>query len=77
MDFPDSALETLDPRELEDTVTRVALDVEPQVIISYPPHGISGFIDHLITHEMFADIGLRAYGRFVPNIQFSKQLDSW
>lgn len=52
LDFPDGRLEHLDPRELEEAVVRIALQISPQVIISYPPHGISGFIDHLITHAV-------------------------
>ena len=52
MDFPDSGLETLDPRELEEAISRVASQVEPQVIISYGPHGISGFTDHIIAHAV-------------------------
>ena len=52
MDFPDSGLEMLDPRELEEAITEVALQVGPQVIISYGPHGISGFTDHIITHAV-------------------------
>ena len=52
MDFPDSGLETLDPREVEEAISRVASQVEPQVIISYGPHGISGFTDHIITHAV-------------------------
>ena len=52
MDFPDSALETLDPRDLEEVISEVALQVEPQVIISYGPHGISGFTDHIVTHAV-------------------------
>ena len=52
MDFPDSGLETLDPREVEEAISRVASQVEPQVIVSYGPHGISGFTDHIITHAV-------------------------
>jgi len=52
LDFPDSQLETLDPCELEGAISKIVKQVEPQVIISFPPHGISGFVDHIITHAV-------------------------
>jgi LmbE family N-acetylglucosaminyl deacetylase len=67
MDFPDSALETLDPRELEAAVTEIALRIQPQVIIGFPPHGISGFIDHIVTHAVVkrAFVELREKNRHI------------
>ncbi len=50
LDFPDSGLERLDPRDIESAVTSIVLKVEPQVVVTHPPHGISGFIDHIVTH---------------------------
>lgn len=52
LDFPDSGLKDLDPLELEEAVTRRILAVEPEVLVTYPVHGISGFHDHLVTHAV-------------------------
>ena len=52
LDFPDSGLKELDPREMERTIERHILDIEPDVIVTYPVHGISGFHDHLVTHAV-------------------------
>ena len=51
-DFPDSGLKDMDPRELEKAI-RAHLDkTDPDVIITYPVHGISGFYDHLVCHAL-------------------------
>ncbi|RJP75249.1 MAG: PIG-L family deacetylase [Candidatus Zixiibacteriota bacterium] len=52
LDFPDSGLKEVDPRELEDAVRAEILRVRPQVIATYPVHGISGFHDHLVAHAV-------------------------
>jgi LmbE family N-acetylglucosaminyl deacetylase len=52
LDFPDSGLEELDPRELEEAVRREIETVEPEVVVTFPVHGISGFHDHLVTHAI-------------------------
>ncbi len=50
LDFPDSGLKELDPREIEDAVRRHISKLRPHIVVSYPVHGISGFHDHLIMH---------------------------
>jgi LmbE family N-acetylglucosaminyl deacetylase len=52
LDFPDGKLADLDPRTLEEAVARTIIRLQPQVVVSYPPHGVSGFIDHLISHAV-------------------------
>jgi len=52
LDFPDSRLADIDPRLIEDAVRQHVLLVKPDIIISYPVHGISGFHDHLVTHAV-------------------------
>lgn len=52
LDFPDSGLKEADPRELERAVAAEARRLRPQVLVSYPAHGISGFHDHLVTHAV-------------------------
>lgn len=51
-DFPDSRLKELDPCELEDPIEEHITSIEPDVIVTYPVHGISGFHDHLVTHAL-------------------------
>ncbi|WP_245001220.1 PIG-L deacetylase family protein [Caldalkalibacillus thermarum] len=52
LDFPDSGLKELDPRILEKAVRTHIEAIQPQVIVTYPVHGISGFHDHLVTHAV-------------------------
>ena len=52
LDFPDSGLKELDPRDIEATVALAIQRVQPAVVVTYPAHGISGFPDHLITHAV-------------------------
>jgi LmbE family N-acetylglucosaminyl deacetylase len=50
LDFPDSGLDYVDPRELESAVVEHARRVRPDVMVTYAVHGISGFHDHLVGH---------------------------
>ncbi len=50
--FPDSGLKELDPRVLEQAIKDHVRKVRPNILISYPVHGISGFHDHLVTHAV-------------------------
>jgi LmbE family N-acetylglucosaminyl deacetylase len=52
LDFPDSELKELDPRVLEEVVSDHVEAVRPDVLVTYPVHGISGFHDHLATHAV-------------------------
>ena len=52
LDFPDSGLKELDPRELELAIKSHVQRISPHVLVSYPVHGISGFHDHLIAHHL-------------------------
>ncbi len=52
LDLPDSGLKEMDPREIERIVERHIETIQPQVVVTYPVHGISGFHDHLITHAV-------------------------
>jgi LmbE family N-acetylglucosaminyl deacetylase len=52
LNFPDSNLKELDPREIEKAVKNEILKIKPNVIVTYAVHGISGFHDHLITHAI-------------------------
>lgn len=52
LDLPDSGLKEMDPREIEAFVAAYIRKIEPDVLVSYPVHGISGFHDHLIMHHI-------------------------
>ncbi|MBF0433606.1 MAG: PIG-L family deacetylase [Fibrobacteria bacterium] len=52
LDYPDSGLQEMDPRELENTIKDFIKKMTPDVIVTYPVHGISGFHDHLVTHAV-------------------------
>lgn len=51
-DLPDSGLKELDPRVIERVVERHIDEIRPDIVVSYPVHGISGFHDHLIMHAV-------------------------
>lgn len=50
LDLPDSGLKEMDPREIETAVRAEIERLAPDVAVTYPVHGISGFADHLVTH---------------------------
>jgi N-acetylglucosamine malate deacetylase 2 len=52
LDLPDSGLKEMDPREIEDVVKNFIIRLNPDVIVTYAVHGISGFHDHLVTHAV-------------------------
>jgi len=52
LDLPDSGLAELDPRVIEGVVDEAIERLAPDVVVSYPVHGISGFADHLVTHAV-------------------------
>lgn len=52
LDFPDGELKDLDPRLLEAVIADHIVQTRPQVLVTYPIHGISGFPDHLVAHAV-------------------------
>ena len=50
LDMPDSGMKEMDPREIEKIVRNEIEKVKPDIIVTYPVHGISGFHDHLVIH---------------------------
>jgi len=58
MDLPDSGLAHIDPREIEKTICAYIQQLQPNIIVSYPVHGISGFHDHLVTHAIIKRVYL-------------------
>ncbi|MDQ3022206.1 MAG: PIG-L family deacetylase [Bacteroidota bacterium] len=64
LDLPDSGLKEMDPREIEKVVEEEIKRIKPDVVVTYPVHGISGFHDHLISHgivkRVFVDMKAKA-----------------
>ena len=52
LDLPDSGLKEMDPREIEAVVAEHIEAIQPQVVVTYAVHGISGFFDHLVNHAV-------------------------
>lgn len=52
LDLPDSGLAGCDPRIIEQAVAREIELLRPDVVVTYPVHGISGFPDHLTAHAV-------------------------
>lgn len=52
LDLPDSGLKEMDPREIEAAVRAELERLEPEIVVTYPVHGISGFHDHLVCHAV-------------------------
>ncbi|MBV6478630.1 MAG: Mycothiol S-conjugate amidase [Ignavibacteria bacterium] len=56
LDLPDSGLKEMDPAEIEGVIEEHIIKVKPDVIVTYPVHGISGFHDHLVTHSAVKNV---------------------
>jgi N-acetylglucosamine malate deacetylase 2 len=59
LDLPDSGLKRMDPREIEAVVRYQIERLRPDIIVSYPVHGISGFHDHLVMHAVIKRLYLQ------------------
>lgn len=70
LDFPDSGLKELDPRELENVIRDEMKRIKPNVVVTYPVHGISGFQDHLVTHAVVK----RVYSELKDQVSYLKRL---
>ena len=52
MNFPDNQLKNLDPIELESAIEDHIEAVQPDIVVTYAVHGVSGFHDHLVSHAV-------------------------
>lgn len=59
LDLPDNQLKTLDPRIIETAIESEVKRLKPDVLVTYPVHGISGFHDHLVCHAVVKRLFLR------------------
>jgi len=51
-ELEDGGLTKMNPIILEDMVLKLILSIEPNIIVTYPQHGISGHFDHLTIHSV-------------------------
>lgn len=58
LDLPDSGLKEMDPRIIENIVKEKIEKLKPEIIVSYPVHGVSGFHDHLVMHAVIKRVFL-------------------
>jgi len=63
LDLPDSGLKRLDPRVIEELVADHIEAVQPEIIVTYAVHGVSGFHDHLVTHAVVKRVFLELQDR--------------
>lgn len=52
LELPDDGLKEMDPIEIEEIIREHVLRLRPDVLVTYPVHGVSGFEDHLVTHAV-------------------------
>jgi len=66
--YPDGELAELNPLVLENEVVDHIHSIEPEVVVTYPVHGVSGHPDHLVTHAIVKRVvsQLRADGAATP-----------
>jgi LmbE family N-acetylglucosaminyl deacetylase len=79
LDFPDSNLKELDPRILEEVVKQHITKIQPDVVITYPVHGGSGYHDHLVTYAVVkrAFLDLRDNGEsYIKRLAFFTMRDN-
>ncbi len=69
LDFPDGGLAELDPRHLEAVVQQAIVRHRPEVVVTYPVHGVSGHPDHLVTHAVVKRVFCAMRGPQVPYLR--------
>lgn len=74
-DFPDGGMAHADPREYEAVVKKHIDDVKPDIIVTYPVHGISGHHDHLTCHaivkRLFCELRNQTDYSYLKRLAFS------
>jgi len=68
LEYPDGQLAELDPIRLEEEVAQRIHEIEPDLVVSYPVHGVSGHPDHLVAHAVVKRVvcALRTDGTWYP-----------
>ncbi|MEO0331721.1 MAG: PIG-L family deacetylase [Bacteroidota bacterium] len=58
LDLPDNGMKHMDPRDIEKVMIDHIRQIQPNILVSYPVHGISGFHDHLVMHAVAKQVFL-------------------
>jgi LmbE family N-acetylglucosaminyl deacetylase len=68
LEYPDGELAELDPLILEEEIASHLHEHAPDVVVTYPVHGISGHPDHLVSHAVVKRVvcALRRDGTAYP-----------
>ena len=69
LDLPDSGLKEVDPREIEHVVREHIERIQPQIVVTYAVHGISGFHDHLVVHAVVKRVFVELRGKKAPYLK--------
>jgi LmbE family N-acetylglucosaminyl deacetylase len=56
LDLPDGGLTDMDSEELAGIINSHFQEIRPNVVITYPVHGISGHPDHIVTHKVVVHV---------------------
>ena len=70
LDLPDNRLKEMDPRDIEKVIIREMETIQPQIVVTYAVHGISGFHDHIVTHAVVK----RVYLELKEKVSYLKRL---
>jgi len=66
LDLPDGELDTLDPRRLSQIIEEHVRRTAPDVMVTYPVHGVSGHPDHLVSHAVVKHLACSLRARGLP-----------
>lgn len=55
-DLPDSGLKEMDPADIKEVIRKQVEKIQPDVLVTYAIHGISGFEDHLVSHAVVKSV---------------------
>lgn len=56
VDLPDSGLKEMDPADIEEVIRNQVERIQPDILVTYAVHGISGFEDHLVSHAVVKSV---------------------
>jgi LmbE family N-acetylglucosaminyl deacetylase len=62
-DLPDGGLGEMDQDHLTNLIADFLVDLDPDVVVTYAHHGISGFPDHLVAHRVVTEAFKIAKGK--------------
>lgn len=68
LDLPDSGLKEMNPIKIEEVIRLHIEKIQPDVVVTYAVHGVSGFEDHLVSHAVVKRVycELKSEGKEYP-----------